>query len=247
MANTIYWTPSIEKLQQANNTSGTISEASAWHGKIRLMGKCYSRAFWGSPSQKTEIQSSRLVSWDRLVFIAENTDQGVLAQLQISEGSWGQSAFQEFVTCPLHCGTNTKWKFISHLSVSFVILSFCPRDRWQLASAPCWYSFQHLFLYASANIGYLPCGSLMCGSVSWLNFGLLFLMHLSCWLIIYQIFISMMKSANVFYRNFGSQSVFFFLGFACCAVLCCRRHKREKCDSSAVPVWKICAYSVNES
>lgn len=122
--------------------------------------------------------------------------------------------------------TEIEWKFISHPSVSFIIVSGCPRDRRQLASPPCWYFFQHLLLCASANVGYLPCGSLMCGSVSWPKFGLLFLMNLSCWLIIYQIFISMISLQIFFTKPLGHSLVCFSLGFAFCVVLCYRRHTR---------------------
>lgn len=146
-------------------------------------------------------------------------------RFQISEGAWKQSASQEFVTCLLHSATNTKWKFISHLSESFVIVSVCPRDWGQLASPPC-YFFQHLLLCASANIGCLPCGSLMCGSVSWPKFGLWFLMNLSCWLIIYQIFISIISLQMFFTEPSGLSLVCFSLGFAFCTLLCCRRHER---------------------
>lgn len=175
-----------------------------------------------SKHRDTEQQAGEL---RQASLLAGNNDPGVLTITDFRRGL-RKVSFSELVTCLLHCATHIKWKFIFHPSVSFVIVSVCPRDWWQLASPPCWYFFQHLLLCASANIGYLPCGSLICGSVSWPKFGLLFLMNLSCWLIIYQIFMSMISLQMFFAEPSGLSLVCFSLGFAFCAVLCCRRHKR---------------------
>lgn len=82
-----------------------MSEASIWHRKIRLMRKYYSWGCWGSPSQKTEQQAGEL----RQAGLYGREHWPRSPESQISEEAWGQPSSQEFVTCLLHCATNTKW------------------------------------------------------------------------------------------------------------------------------------------
>lgn len=241
MASTIYWTPSIEKLQQANNTSGKISEASIWHRKIRLMRKCHSWASWGSPSQKTEIQRSRLVSWDSLVYMAENTDRGVTDfRRGLRTISFSGVCNVSFTLCYQH-------KVKIHLP-SLCVIRYC----FSFSQRPTTTGQPSLLIF-------LPTFVLVCICKYWLF--TIWKPHVwicvlaQIWpfvsdefelLIDYlSIFISMMNLQMFFTEPSGLGLVCFSLGFAFCAALCCRRNKRENCNSSAVPICKICAYSNN--
>lgn len=217
MANTIYWTPSIEKFQQANNTSGKIPEASKWHRKIRLMRKYHSWASWGSPSQKTEIQRSRLVSWDMLVCMAENTDRGVLTVTDFRRGlrtiSFSGVCNMSFALCYQH-------KVKIHLpSLCVICYCFSLSQRLTTTGQP-------------SLLIFLPTFVLVCICKHWLF--TIWKPHV--WICVlaqiwpfvsdeFELLIDYLsnfyfndESANVFYRTFGSQSGFFFLGL-CCAVL----------------------------
>lgn len=241
MANTIYWTPSIEKLQQANNTIKKISEASTRHGKIRLMRKCYSWASWGSPSQKTEILSIRLVSWARLVCVAENTDQGVLTVTDFR---------RDLRTISSSGVCNVFYSVLPTQSENSSPISLCHSllfqsvtetdDNWpalaaDISSNIC--SCVHLQTLAVYHVE-ASCVDLCLGPNLAFCFWLIWAVD---WLFIK--FLFQWWVCKCFLQNLRV-SVWFVFHWALlsCAVLCCRRHKRQKCDSSAVA---ICAYSGN--
>lgn len=83
MANTIYWTPWMAQLQQANNTSSfskQIAQVGKYQKRIDDMGKW---GWWENATaellevlslKEQSVQSSGLVNCGRLVFMAENTD-----------------------------------------------------------------------------------------------------------------------------------------------------------------------------
>lgn len=110
MANTIYWTPWMEQLQQANNANGEISETSTWHGKMRLMRKCYSWVSWGSGSQRIK-HAEQWAGELRKIGIS-GREHGPAIESWRSHGfqigAWGQSASQEIVLCPFCCSTGTQ-------------------------------------------------------------------------------------------------------------------------------------------
>lgn len=123
MANTIYWTPWMEQLQQANNTNGEISETSPWHGKMRkmrLMGKRYSWASWGSVSQRIKYAEQWAGELRKTGISGREHGPAIKSwhSHRIQTGARGQSASQEIVLCPFCCSTGTQGENPPH-SVSF--------------------------------------------------------------------------------------------------------------------------------
>lgn len=117
----------------------------------------------------------------------------------------------------------TRWKFISHSFMSFIIVSVCPRELRQLACPTRW-----CFFFSSANIGYLPCRSLVwiCDlDQIWPFASGGFELLIDWWFLKSLFWWWSLKILSAV--SWDLSLICFSLGFVFCATLCCRRRERE--------------------
>jgi len=125
MANTIYWTSWMEQLHKQITQVGKYQKllhddlkdlfqlkwvndsVILWHGKMRLMGKSYSWASWGSVSQRLK-HAERWTGKLRQAGVCGREHGPVIESWhshRFQMVAWGQSARQETIKCPFHCST----------------------------------------------------------------------------------------------------------------------------------------------